>query len=86
MKRTLIAMVVVAAALVFASADEGLQTARVVSIKNHLQGRIGYWEGVFPSSTVIPSTTSPWTGKTRNTSCGTNRGAVTFRKLGIVEM
>jgi DNA-binding NarL/FixJ family response regulator len=39
MKRTLFAIVVVAAALVFASADEGLQTARVVSIKKHPQGR-----------------------------------------------
>jgi hypothetical protein len=48
MKRTLIAMVAVAATLVSASADEGLQKARVVSIKKYSQGRIVFWEGRTP--------------------------------------
>jgi len=48
MKRTLIAMVAVAATLVSASADEGLRKARVVSIKKYSQGRIVFWEGHTP--------------------------------------
>jgi hypothetical protein len=65
LKRTLIAIVVVAAALVFASADEGLQTARVVSIKRHPQGRIAYWEGRVPIFDGHPvyDITLDWKGK-----------------------
>jgi len=65
MKRTLIAMVVVAANLVAASADEGLQKAKVVSIKKFSQGRIVYWEGRTPifDGNPVYDLTLDWQGK-----------------------
>ena len=64
MKRTLIAMVAVAATLVSASADEGLRKARVVSIKKYSQGRIVFWEGhtpIFDGNPLYDSTLD-WQG------------------------
>jgi hypothetical protein len=64
MKRTLIAMVAVAATLVSASADEGLRKARVVSIKKYSQGRIVFWEGRTPIFDGNPLyITLEWQGK-----------------------
>ena len=65
MKRTLIAMVAVAATLVSASADEGLQKARVVSIKEYSQGRIVFWEGRTPifDGNPLYDITLDWQGK-----------------------
>ena len=64
MKPKLIAMVVLAAALI-ASADEGLQKARVVSIKKHPQGRIVFWEGRVPvfDGNPVYDITLDWKGK-----------------------
>jgi hypothetical protein len=64
MKRTLIAIVVVAAAFIVA-AVEGLQKARVVSIKEHPQGRIVHWEGRVPIFDGHPAydITLSWKGK-----------------------
>jgi len=63
MKRTLIAMVAVAATLV--SADEGLQKARVVSIKEYSQGRVVFWEGRTPifDGNPLYDITLDWQGK-----------------------
>jgi hypothetical protein len=65
MKPTLIAMVAVAATLVSASADEGLQKARVVSIKKYSQGRIVFWEGRTPifDGNPLYDITLDWQGK-----------------------
>jgi hypothetical protein len=65
MKRTLIAMVAVAATLVSASADEGLRKARVVSIKEYSQGRIAFWEGRTPifDGNPLYDITLEWQGK-----------------------
>jgi hypothetical protein len=65
MKRTLIAMVAVAATLVSASADEGLRKARVVSIKKYSQGRIAFWEGRTPifDGNPLYDITLEWQGK-----------------------
>jgi len=65
MKRTLIAMVAVAATLVSASADEGLQKARVVSIKEYSQGRVVFWEGRTPifDGNPLYDITLDWQGK-----------------------
>lgn len=65
MKRTLIAMVAVAATLVSASAGESLQKARVVSIKKYSQGRIVFWEGRTPifDGNPLYDITLDWQGK-----------------------
>ena len=65
MKRTLIAIVVMAATLVAASGDDSLQKARVVSIKKYSQGRIVFWEGRTPifDGNPVYDITLDWKGK-----------------------
>ena len=65
MKRTLIAIVVMATTLVAASLDDSLQKARVVSVKKYSQGRIAFWEGRTPvyDGNPVYDITLDWKGK-----------------------
>jgi len=64
MKLTLTAIVIVATALL-ASAGDGLQKAKVVSVQKHAQGRIVFWEGRVPVFDGYPvyDITLDWKGK-----------------------
>ena len=65
MKRRLIIVVVVMAASLTVVADQGVQTARVVSIKKHSEGRIVSWSGHSPIFDGYPfyDLTLEWNGK-----------------------
>jgi hypothetical protein len=58
-------LVVFTAAVLTASADQGLTTAKVVSVKEHPQGRLVRWEGRAPIFDGYPvyDITLDWKGK-----------------------